>query len=264
MAIVPFAAQSYDEFPESRETCEGMRSLAMDKSAIGVDFHLDVPYAERDGRTLHLQIFVPVRHGDGPDARYPLGGLRPGFGLDGAGDPPLHGAGGAHRGARVCRGGGGVPPLDAPALPRAGAGRQDRRPLPAQGGRALPHRSRARGPDGRQLRRAHRGARGLHRGRGGAGHPALRRIPLRCARHRGLLRPNGRQPHVRAPLDPGPHLPRQPRGAHDRRVQRPGAPGKGRAHRAHALHRPRAPAAAAHPARHKGPPRAVPPERPPL
>ena len=72
MAIVPFAAQSYDEFPESRETCEGMRSLAMDKSAIGVDFHLDVPYAERDGRTLHLQIFVPVRHGDGPDARYPL------------------------------------------------------------------------------------------------------------------------------------------------------------------------------------------------
>ena len=72
MAIVPFAAQSYDEFPESRETCEGMRSLAMDKSAIGVDFHLDVPYAERDGRTLHLQIFVPVRHGDGPDTRYPL------------------------------------------------------------------------------------------------------------------------------------------------------------------------------------------------
>ena len=72
MTIVPFAAQSYDEFPESRETCEGMRSLAMDKSAIGVDFHLDVPYAERDGRTLHLQIFVPVRHGDGPDARYPL------------------------------------------------------------------------------------------------------------------------------------------------------------------------------------------------
>ena len=72
MAIVPFAPQSYDEFPESRETCEGMRSLAMDKSAIGVDFHLDVPYAERDGRTLHLQIFVPVRHGDGPDARYPL------------------------------------------------------------------------------------------------------------------------------------------------------------------------------------------------
>ena len=72
MAIVPFQEQSYDDFPESQETCEGMRTLDMDRSAIGVEFHLDVPYAKRDGRELHLQIFVPTRHGDGAETRYPL------------------------------------------------------------------------------------------------------------------------------------------------------------------------------------------------
>ena len=72
MAIVPFAPQSYADFPESRETAPGVRALALDRSACGVELSLDVPYAERDGRTLCLQIFTPVVMGAAADARYPL------------------------------------------------------------------------------------------------------------------------------------------------------------------------------------------------
>jgi acetyl esterase/lipase len=71
MKIVPFAPSSYEDFPESREEAVGMRSLPMDRDAVGICFHPDVPYVERDGLTLHLQIFEPVQH-QREDARYPL------------------------------------------------------------------------------------------------------------------------------------------------------------------------------------------------
>ena len=71
MNIVPFAPSSYQDFPESREEAAGMRSLPMDRDAVGIRFHPDVPYVQRDGLTLHLQIFQPVQH-QREDARYPL------------------------------------------------------------------------------------------------------------------------------------------------------------------------------------------------
>lgn len=72
MTIIPHQPLPYDDFPASDEAPEGMIDLPMDKNAIGVRLHMDVPYIERDGATLHLQILVPYRHGDEGTARFPL------------------------------------------------------------------------------------------------------------------------------------------------------------------------------------------------
>ncbi len=71
MCRVPFEPLSYQDFPESRETSAGMRSVPMDPHAVGVEFFPDVVYARRDGLPLHLQIFVPVMHQQ-EERRWPL------------------------------------------------------------------------------------------------------------------------------------------------------------------------------------------------
>jgi hypothetical protein len=47
---------SYDEFPHSSAAAEGMQVVAAQGGLSNVFVHLNIPYAEKSGRTLHLQI----------------------------------------------------------------------------------------------------------------------------------------------------------------------------------------------------------------
>lgn len=65
--FVPARLVSPEEFPAVELAAPGMRTIAaVDESRYGV-IHLDVPYAEKDGTTLHLQILMPPRHRSWPD-----------------------------------------------------------------------------------------------------------------------------------------------------------------------------------------------------
>lgn len=70
---------TYDEFPESKDSTQGMRTLPKDDSARTVRYIRDVPYALKDGKQLHLQILVPnisraqvFGAPDDPNETYPL------------------------------------------------------------------------------------------------------------------------------------------------------------------------------------------------
>lgn len=56
-----------EDFPASTLTVPGMRTMiAADSPRYGV-IHLNVPYARKSGRTLHLQVLMPPRPADAPD-----------------------------------------------------------------------------------------------------------------------------------------------------------------------------------------------------
>lgn len=53
------AEMSHDEFPHSTATADGVRVVPAVRGLRNVYVHLNVPYATRSGRTLHLQIIQP-------------------------------------------------------------------------------------------------------------------------------------------------------------------------------------------------------------
>lgn len=55
------AEMSHDEFPHSTATADGIRTISAGHGQRNVYVHLNVPYATKDGRTLHLQIIQPSR-----------------------------------------------------------------------------------------------------------------------------------------------------------------------------------------------------------
>jgi acetyl esterase/lipase len=52
---------SHDEFPHSTATSDGIRTIPAVRGLRNVYVHLNVPYATKDGCTLHLQIIQPSR-----------------------------------------------------------------------------------------------------------------------------------------------------------------------------------------------------------
>lgn len=62
---------SYKDFPEATDTPEGMQTLKVSLSPSYPHVELNVPYAIKDGITLHLHILTPAG-AQGTDTRYPL------------------------------------------------------------------------------------------------------------------------------------------------------------------------------------------------
>ena len=52
---------SHEDFPHSTATTPGMRIVEAERGRLNVFVHLDVPFAVKSGRTLHLQIIQPSR-----------------------------------------------------------------------------------------------------------------------------------------------------------------------------------------------------------
>lgn len=61
----------YDAFPDSTATAEGMLTLRADMTARFCQVHLDVVYAEKDGRKLTLQVIEPPKR-DGAEGPFPI------------------------------------------------------------------------------------------------------------------------------------------------------------------------------------------------
>lgn len=62
---------SYKDFPEATDTPEGMQTLKVSLTPSYPHVELNVPYAIKDGITLHLHILTPAG-AQGKDTRYPL------------------------------------------------------------------------------------------------------------------------------------------------------------------------------------------------
>lgn len=62
---------TYEDFPESEASSEGMKNLQADMSAAFCVVRKDVEHAVKDGESLHLQIIEPVVPGE-EEKRYPL------------------------------------------------------------------------------------------------------------------------------------------------------------------------------------------------
>nr|WP_245328786.1 alpha/beta hydrolase [Lactobacillus colini] len=63
-------SQSYEEFPASQAAPEGMKILNIDLKNVYPKLNLNVPYALKDGKKLHLQIIVPAVNNE--DDKFPL------------------------------------------------------------------------------------------------------------------------------------------------------------------------------------------------
>ncbi|WP_080831857.1 hypothetical protein [Cohnella massiliensis] len=68
--IEPIAA-SYEEFPASAASAEGMKTIPMDEEAIFCRVIYRHPYCQRDGYPLHMHLILPAQH-QKPEKRWPL------------------------------------------------------------------------------------------------------------------------------------------------------------------------------------------------
>ncbi len=69
--LIPARASSFEAFPESTLSSEGMQVLQADLSEQSIFTHLNVKYAEKSGMPLHLTILEP-RQKEGNEKLYPL------------------------------------------------------------------------------------------------------------------------------------------------------------------------------------------------
>lgn len=69
--IIEPQASSYDAFPESTLSAEGMKVIPADRSERAATIHVGVEYAKKSGMPLHLNIIEP-RQNEGENDTYPL------------------------------------------------------------------------------------------------------------------------------------------------------------------------------------------------
>ena len=71
MTRIPPQESSYDDFPESTLSTEGIKIIPADLSERSCLIHIGVVYAQKSGMPLHLHIIEP-RQPEGENANYPL------------------------------------------------------------------------------------------------------------------------------------------------------------------------------------------------